>query len=50
MLSFHCITYDVTQVTLPGNSELELVDFTVMNDPVRTDAIADAKELMPLWE
>ena len=36
------------QATLPHRSDLDADDFTVMDDPVRRNAIADANELMPM--
>jgi cytochrome c peroxidase len=40
--------YDSSQATLPHRSDLDADDFTVMDDPVRRNAIADANELMPV--
>lgn len=38
-------TYNQNQVTLPSRLDLDAIDFTVMNDPQRRQAIADANEL-----
>ena len=40
--------YDSSQATLPPRSDLDADDFTVMDDPVRRNAIAEANELMPV--
>jgi len=40
--------YDQTQATLPPRADLDAIDFTVMDDPSRRIAIADANELTPV--
>ena len=37
--------YDPAQFTVPSRSDLDEIDFRVMNDPVATQAIAEANEL-----
>lgn len=37
--------YDKTQAVLPPRPDLDAIDFVVMDDPARLDAIADANEL-----
>jgi len=39
--------YDQNQAVLPSRPDLDAMDFVVMNDPVRIDAIADANEVRP---
>lgn len=40
--------YDGAQAALPSSSDLDELDFIVMRDPVRRNAIADANELDPV--
>jgi cytochrome c peroxidase len=39
------LNYDQSQAILPSRSDLDALDFIVMNDPLRVDAIAQANEL-----
>ena len=40
--------YDPSQAVLPSRADLDGVDFVVMQDPARVDAIAAANELIPV--
>ena len=40
-------SYDREQVSLPGRSDLDAIDFVVMEDPVRREEIAALNELEP---
>lgn len=39
------LNYDQSQAVLPSRPDLDAIDFVVMNDPQRVDAIAEANEL-----
>lgn len=41
-------TYDTSQAVLPPRVDLDVLDFIVMNDPSRVDAIAATNELAPV--
>ena len=39
--------YDYSQMVMPSREDLDSIDFIVMNDPARVQAIADANQLLP---
>lgn len=41
-------SYDKSQCTLPPRADLDAMDFTVMDDPLRRSAIAAANEITPV--
>jgi cytochrome c peroxidase len=41
--------YDPSQAALPSRPDLDALDFTLMLDPDRRNAIAAANELVPVW-
>jgi cytochrome c peroxidase len=41
--------YDASQATLPPRPDLDALDFRLMADPARRDAIAASNELDPTW-
>jgi cytochrome c peroxidase len=41
--------YDTSQAVLPPRADLDVLDFIVMNDPSRVDAIAATNELAPVF-
>ena len=43
------LNYDQSQAVLPSRPDLDALDFIVMNDPQRVDAIAEANELEEIY-
>jgi cytochrome c peroxidase len=43
------LNYDQSQAVLPSRPDLDAIDFVVMNDSQRVDAIAEANELEEIY-